>query len=301
MTSKQQKIDDMTSAPVDALRYVGRKTLRKLQGKSNENLTAAPDADSFGRSMMEKLGWKEGSGIGRNQDGITTHIRAKKRGGEGLGAGGDGGRYEGDNAKSCLEDGWYLKVFDDAKKAKKSKKSKKRKRDSSSLPDTPIIPSDAELLKATGGARLGRRAQPRGGEVGKMKRIAAADAAYLAKFCGGGGGVTVPATDAAATAATTTGQPKSKKAKKEAKEAKKLAKETKQRAKDAAKEKEFRWKKVIRTTINAATGSTLKRIKKKVVKAARTAFPNMSKDALKLKFDSKWNKMSAEDKSEIAE
>ena len=42
----------------------------------------------------------------------------------------------------------------------------------------PSIPTDAELLKATGGARLGRRAQPKGGEVGKMKRIAAADAAF---------------------------------------------------------------------------------------------------------------------------
>ena len=71
----------MTDRPaVDALRYVGRKTLRKLQGRSNENLTAAPDAESFGRAMMEKLGWKEGSGIGKNQDGIDAPLVVKKDG-----------------------------------------------------------------------------------------------------------------------------------------------------------------------------------------------------------------------------
>ena len=288
-----------SAAMVDAFRYVGRKTLRKLQGRSNENLTSAPDADSFGRSMMEKFGWKEGSGIGKNMDGMKDHLRAKKRGAEGLGSKGDGGMYEGDNAKSCLEDGWYLKVFDDAKKAKKLKKnkksSKKRKRDEhdeESSSSFPAIPTDAELLKATGGARLGRRAQPRGGEVGKMKRIAAADAAYLAKFSG--------AAAAAAAAAPTvveeeeevpTASPK-KKSKQEKKDAKAL---------------EFRWKKVIRQQIEEyykdSTNLKLKRLKKNVVKIAKkeATLSKMSKEELKKKFDSKWRKMSKEEKARVEE
>jgi hypothetical protein len=284
-----------SGAMVDAFRYVGRKTLRKLEGRSNENLTSAPDAESFGRSMMEKFGWKEGSGIGKNMDGMKDHLRAKKRGAEGLGSKGDGGKYEGDNAKSCLEDGWYLKVFDDAKKAKKNKKnkkiSKKRKRDEQHDEDgasMPAIPTDAELLKATGGARLGRRAQPRGGEVGKMKRIAAADAAYLAKFSG-----------AAASAAPTvveeevpTASPKKKKSKQEKREAKAL---------------EFRWKKVIRQQIEEyykdSKDLKLKTLKKNVVKIAKneSSLSEMTKDELKKKFDSKWGKMSKEEKTRVQE
>ena len=71
---------------VDAIRYVGRKTLRKLQGRSNEQFTAAPSRESFGRAMMERMGWSEGKGVGKHEDGMTEHIRAKKRGAEGLGA-----------------------------------------------------------------------------------------------------------------------------------------------------------------------------------------------------------------------
>ena len=136
MTSKQNKISEISSAPVDALRYVGRKTLRKLQGRSNENLTAAPDADSFGRSMMEKLGWKEGSGIGKNLDGMTTHIRATKRGGEGLGSKGNSSQYEGDNAKSCLEDGWYL-MMQEKQKSPRSPRSPRK--------ESVILPCPAPL------------------------------------------------------------------------------------------------------------------------------------------------------------
>jgi hypothetical protein len=28
---------------------------------------------------MEKFGWKEGQGLGKNEDGISDHIKAKKR------------------------------------------------------------------------------------------------------------------------------------------------------------------------------------------------------------------------------
>ena len=277
---------------VDALRFVGRKTLRKLQTRSNENLTAAPDSTSFGRKMMEKVGWTEGSGLGANQDGITTHIRAKKRGAEGLGSNNKNTNHEGDNAKSCLESGWYLKVFDDAKKNKKNKKSKKRKRDKNEKDDDdnkmPSIPTDAELLKATGGARLGRRAQPRGGEVGKMKRIAAADAAYMAKF-GSGNTKKVASLKSNITSSSSssgTTEPSSPKKKK----IKKL-------------KVDFRWKQVIRKQIEENDGKQLKlkKLKKNVVKLAQKSFPSKTKDELKVKFDSKWKKMAKDEKKKVIE
>ncbi len=34
---------------------------------------------SYGFSMLEKMGWAEGKGLGAKEDGITTHIRVKKR------------------------------------------------------------------------------------------------------------------------------------------------------------------------------------------------------------------------------
>jgi hypothetical protein len=40
---------------------------------------------SYGFSMLEKMGWAEGKGLGAKEDGITTHIRVKKRE-DGIGA-----------------------------------------------------------------------------------------------------------------------------------------------------------------------------------------------------------------------
>ena len=160
---------------VDTMRYVGRKTMRKLQSRANnEHFTEAPDKNSFGRAMMERMGWSEGKGVGKNEDGMKTHIRAEKRGAEGLGANKGDAKFEGDNAKSCIETGWYLDIFNKnkkkkSKKKKSKKKSKKRKRsgdialssdedscssDDEDLPSTAkaarSIPTDAELFAATG-------------------------------------------------------------------------------------------------------------------------------------------------------
>ena len=29
--------------------------------------------------MMQKMGWSEGTGLGRNNDGVLTHVKMKKR------------------------------------------------------------------------------------------------------------------------------------------------------------------------------------------------------------------------------
>ena len=314
----------------DYMRYVGRKTMRKLQSRSNEHFTEAPDKDSFGRAMMERMGWSEGKGVGKNEDGMKTHIRAEKRGAEGLGADKGNAKFEGDNAKSCIEDGWYLKVFDKNKKKKKKKKSKskKRKRDSSSDSDgegeaesekagPPTIPTDAELFAATGGAMLGRRACPRYGEAGKHKRIADADAAFMAMFMNkkkdNGKADTakdspksptlklVYGSEKFAAAAVQQSLSAKKRREKEAAEAATLKEE--KRAKKRKKREEmgsFRWKQAIRQELSqaGANGMKEKKLRKSVVAAAMRAAKgageggsSISKEDLEARFEAKLAKI----------
>jgi Pin2-interacting protein X1 len=99
--------------------------------------------NSFGRKMLEKMGWKgDGVGLGKNQQGTSTHLRAIKRA-ESLGIGaetdafGDSGwqqtnaafhgvlanlKKEHSNISSGSDDG------DDNKEARKKRKKEEKKR-----------------------------------------------------------------------------------------------------------------------------------------------------------------------------
>lgn len=37
------------------------------------------DKSSFGFKMMQKMGWDKGKGLGKNEDGMATHVKIKKR------------------------------------------------------------------------------------------------------------------------------------------------------------------------------------------------------------------------------
>jgi len=45
----------------------------------DRNLAWSSDKGRFGFQMLEKMGWKEGKGLGANEDGITEHIKIRKR------------------------------------------------------------------------------------------------------------------------------------------------------------------------------------------------------------------------------
>ena len=151
---------------------LNRKTLNGLGSRINDNAKGS-EISSFAKRQMAKMGWEEGKGLGRSENGMITHIKAKKLlDSEGIGA--KEARIENDNSDTT----WWHDGFANAlqnmksnkrkhsKKEKKDKKSKKEKSTSSTTTGTGI--NYDELFKATGGARLGMRA--RGEQSGKFKR-----------------------------------------------------------------------------------------------------------------------------------
>ena len=122
------------------------------------------DTSSFGRKMLEKMGWKTGQGLGLNNDGTTTHIKISvKDDNLGIGA-----------SQKDAETGWlnnsksYQEVLDrlaqsmgkeaeevesERKKDKKSKKSKddkeskKSKKDKKDKKDAKVSKKKSEKSK----------------------------------------------------------------------------------------------------------------------------------------------------------
>ncbi|RNF26741.1 Pin2-interacting protein X1 [Trypanosoma conorhini] len=50
-------------------------------------------ANNIGKSMLKRSGWTEGSGLGRNQEGVTSHIKTRRKDGV-MGVGYEGGVQE---------------------------------------------------------------------------------------------------------------------------------------------------------------------------------------------------------------
>lgn len=123
----------------------------------------------FARRQMEKMGWQEGKGLGKNETGISKHIKAtKKDDNSGLG-------LESVVSEEATENWWHdafskqLKTFlpcSTGKKQKSKKSERGSKKSSASTLEAP--PSYADLFAATGGARLGMRA--RASQKGKFLR-----------------------------------------------------------------------------------------------------------------------------------
>ena len=190
---------------------LSRKTVSSLGGTFNEG--AADTSMDFGRRMLAKFGWKDGQGLGKKEQGMTSHIRAVQRR-DGLGLGG-----ETLDAPSA----YAVPAVPADAAPPRTKKGKKRKGDGaaaapSSSGGSGVLPglSDEELFELCGGARLGMRARAK--QDGKQARMAEADRAFLEKFgkkalpkepaAGGSGGATsAVAAQAAAAAAAAAAAP----------------------------------------------------------------------------------------------
>jgi hypothetical protein len=56
---------------------VGKRALGELGKKMNE--TVGSGMSDFGRKILEKYGWKDGKGLGKNEDGRTSHVKVRGR------------------------------------------------------------------------------------------------------------------------------------------------------------------------------------------------------------------------------
>mmetsp|Transcript_23310 Transcript_23310/g.48494 ORF Transcript_23310/g.48494 Transcript_23310/m.48494 type:complete len:240 (+) Transcript_23310:476-1195(+) len=113
----------------------GRKLRDKMGGKLNE--TASAPVSSFAEKMLKKMGWKKGEGLGKDKQGISTHIKASKRKDEeGLGAEKIQAAEFGDTWwNGALEKTMYKMKMKKKleKKMKKEEKKKKKKRDAEAM------------------------------------------------------------------------------------------------------------------------------------------------------------------------
>lgn len=144
------------------LGLAGSKLRSRLASHVNESASEGVTS-KFARRHLEKLGWTEGTGLGKRRSGITTHIKVQKRTDE---QGGLGKSAVDENLKIGSE--WWKSSTGDvlAKLANKNKKKSKKK--DKKAKDKNKIFTDEELFQATGGARFGMRQGAR--QEGKWNR-----------------------------------------------------------------------------------------------------------------------------------
>jgi Pin2-interacting protein X1 len=122
------------------------KTLEKHGQQMNNSVGSKPSA--FAMKLMEKMGWKEGQGLGKNEDGMAKHIVITKRE-DNMGLGLDNSK-----AADSVQEQWWHNSFsktlanftssmqgsdsdsdDSSKKNKKKKDKKKNKKEKKSSKD----------------------------------------------------------------------------------------------------------------------------------------------------------------------
>lgn len=181
--SKIQKLDDGTNIfrfiYQDFVEMAGMLLTKKTISALGSDIKDANGSkiSNFAKKQMEKMGWVEGQGLGKNSDGSTTHIKVtKKEESSGLGL-----DKETSEKLSATEHWWHddfastLAAFkpkglkEDKKKDKKKEKKEKRKEEKKKRKlEASSPPSYEELFAATGGARLGMRARAK--QTGKLLR-----------------------------------------------------------------------------------------------------------------------------------
>ena len=123
--------------------------------------------------MLQKFGWTQGKGLGKNEQGQTAHIKVKqKQDNLGLGA-----TQKNEQTLEQFAPPPTLEM-------KKSKRKKKKDQNDTSGQSSGVVPgmTDDDLFQLCGGVRLSRRAGMK--QLGKERRVADADAEFLAKYGG---------------------------------------------------------------------------------------------------------------------
>jgi Pin2-interacting protein X1 len=125
---------------------VGAK-LRRQRGSMMRESASAP-VSHFARAQLERMGWTEGTGLGKRQHGMTTHIKVKQRI-EACGLGAEKMALV-QQQKEAVEGVWWMEAVGQtlAKLGGCTDPSQRQRRHV----------TDEELFLATGGARFGMRA-----------------------------------------------------------------------------------------------------------------------------------------------
>ena len=148
---------------------------------------AAPAAGAYSavsRKLMASMGWSEGKGLGKHEQGAERHVEHRKRG-DNVGLGADAtveaqfaaGLHKGSAKAAFGDQGWVdafagaVDAMNDRRSSKKKKKAKKKAKEAKKDSSQNFLD---ECFAATGGARLGMRAQRSGG--GKLRRAEAVPA-----------------------------------------------------------------------------------------------------------------------------
>ena len=103
-----------------------------IAGEESRNSEWANDTSSFGQKMLVKMGWAKGKGLGKNQQGTQSNLRALRReDGLGIGASTDTLGEEGFSTTSrnfhgVLANLQQVHGESDERKKKKSKKDRKK-------------------------------------------------------------------------------------------------------------------------------------------------------------------------------
>jgi Pin2-interacting protein X1 len=131
----------------DVIIPVGSK-LRRQRGSMMRESVSAP-VSTFARTQLERMGWTEGTGLGKRQDGITTHIKVKQRK-EASGIGSE--QVAAAVQQQQVQDLWWLDSLGST--------LAKLGGGGGNIKDNaqPRRVTDEELFVATGGARFGMRA-----------------------------------------------------------------------------------------------------------------------------------------------
>ena len=91
--------------------------MKYIEEKSRSGIIHKKFTSAFGKKILEKFGWKEGEGLGKNKSGITDVIQVKRREeNKGLGK---------EEKKENWNDKWWENTYD--KVLKNIPKSEKRK------------------------------------------------------------------------------------------------------------------------------------------------------------------------------
>ena len=94
-------------------------SMKYIEEKSRSGIIHKKFTSAFGKKILEKFGWKEGEGLGKNKSGITDVIQVKRREeNKGLGK---------EEKKENWTDKWWENTYD--KVLKNIPKSEKRKDD----------------------------------------------------------------------------------------------------------------------------------------------------------------------------